>query len=119
MKFTKLKPLAKEDMGEAPEYITEKILPRINEVINSINETFSRLDIDNNFNKENFNIKLKTGVEEIITYTAKQKPTRVWLDSSDGALVSGFSWSYVGSNGIKVKVVLDRPQADCAITLLF
>lgn len=119
MKINKIKPLQKEDFKESKEEITEKMLPKINELINMLNESLTRLDFDNNFVKETFNLKLKTGTAEIITFSNKNKPTRVVLDRADGALVSGFGWDFSGANMVKVTVNLDRSDADCVITLYF
>lgn len=118
MKYNNIKTIRKEDYGDAPDWFKEKLVPVLNELITSTNDTLNKLDFDSNFISESFEVLLKTDVEEVLTYSLKTKPKRVLFDYIEGATVLGQSWEYVGNNAIKVKLKLDRPQAKVKITLL-
>ena len=118
MKFNNIKTLNKEDFTDAPKWFTEQFLPVFNDLITNTNNTLTKLDFENNFRTQTFEVVIKNGEPLSLTYNLKTKPTRVWLDYAENAVISGFSWDFKGNDSVEVKINMDKAEVRAKITLI-
>lgn len=119
MKVNPGKKLAKENFpDDTPEWFIEKFLPTYNDMVEANNQFFTRIDLENNFQGEVKEIRVKSDVEFILGHDLKNKPRRVLVDfASDGAMVLGMGYILPDVKTVRMKIKLDKPEAVCRILI--